>query len=972
MHNLRVETYNDPSYFYKNIDFKNDSLHIVGTSALSMHLKDLKQFKKNKNHIWTYANIQNAVFTEWNKSINQIKMKAEIRKLIEELCKDITIKKYLLNDIDEILNDYKYYIETGIFALPSMEKVDPNIEVIRGVFNSFAKSQLINNIYIRESCFDLEEFTNRLNKYYNEVFKGEFKDQGITDGIQNIKKIYFYNLTYIDGMRLSFFKKLNDIGIEVIFRIPIHENFQALNRPWERVYGFVSKDKWKSISYNNEVNLEWNPYIGYLNGVKDLKDYNNDKISFKEYIDVSAFKQKLENYPIFQNTNEYKEYLKNKGVESSIIGLKVKRLSYICDSEDKSYKYIREYITFSKNKYNDLFNGTILNYKDKKDSLLNYKEGRFIIGLYKSYWNEEKTKIMMEYKDFVQLISSGWLEIKSKSNIISGVDGIDLLIDLEPYMNGIKSLEDIINRLNKLTLLQDFSNAFTELSKEKTDGDKVKEYLHNPLKTLSYVDNSRYGITVKQLIQLTKKLKTMLEELIPKDNFINIQEHKNKLYDYWRNISYIKSILNEYFKLKKEYNTEKSEVNKKRLIKFIKSNRIYIRTYSNLKNAELIETPMTLYETREYMNIILKLSNKKDHDDSEEDRYNYIKVFDQIEGIMINGTREIYVTDMSEKSINKYVKNRRFIPKYTKSKILKEDLRELDRTYNLQEKNNILMQSKISSEEVINFIKYYLATITSFSKAKIEFSWINDINDSDQESSIYKILKSIYNENSKRQSVYYDIEGELQFEYERLKEQGVLYKNNSKSIAEINKILGKKTEVSCSSEIAPIAWLDLDFCPRKFYYSGVLCHNPVYESEFHQKIVFAILGKLFKSQLKEGNDVEKYFYPLFPQWNKTTKDNLIETSYKREIRSEYKFKNIYFPYHMKDIQILRSKIYENHRRKRRNAYRNMNILNEKYFNEFIKEDMKYDTVTYIKGYHCDMCPHNMICCKGEFAIERSR
>lgn len=971
MHNLRVETYNNPSYFYKNIDFENDCLHIVGTSALSMHLKDLEKFKQHKNYVWTYANVQNAVFREWNKAINQIKMKVEIRKLIKAVCQNNLIEKYLLNDIEEILNDYRYYIETGVKTLPEIQGIDLNIEIVRKVFNCFRRSTLINEIYTKYNCFNEEEFVSRLNEYYEEIFKRKSKSDTEVEKIQKINKVYFYNLTFIDGPRFSLFKKLNDIGIEVIFRIPSHEHFEALNKPWEKVYEFIDKDKWKRISYNYEVNLILNSYIGYINGCESLSDYN-DHISFKEYVDVSEFKQKLKTYPIFQSTNEFVEYLENKNIKDNIIEYKVNKLKGISGSKSKCYKYIREYITFSKDKYNNFFNGTILNYNDKTNSLLNYNEGRFISGLYKCYWNEDQSKIMMDYKTFVNCISSGWVEIKSKNNIISGRDAIDLLIDIDPYMNGIKSLDDIISRLYKLTWLQDFSNTFYELSKEKTNGDKVKEYLHNPFKTISYVNNNRYSITVKQLIQLGQKLQRMLDELIPKNNFINCEEHKNKLYDYWKNISYVSDILYEYNKMRKKYSTDKNKSNREQFEKFMNSKGVYVKICMDLKNAESIETPMTLNETREYMNINLKISHKSEYIDSEIDRYNYIKVFDQIEGIMINGTQEIYITDMSEKSINKYVQNRKYLPKYTNIELFTEDLKELSKVYDSSKVDVILKQSLISSNQVINFIKYYIAILISFSKAKIEFSWIKEVNDNDQESSIYKILTNLYRKNNIKGKLYYDNEELLLTEYKKLDKERLLYKNNLTSIHEINKLMGKQTNISCSSEISPIAWLDLDFCPRKFYYSGILSSNPVYESEFHQQIVFAILGKLFKSQYKESYDVENYFYPLFPQWNKTTKDNLIETSYKREIRKEYKFKNIYFPYYMKDMQILRGKIYENGRRKRKNAYKNMSINSEKYFEEFIKQDMKYDTVEYKKGSHCDMCPHNMICCKGEFAIERSK
>lgn len=956
MNKFKVETYKDPSCFYESVSYDENSLHVVGSSALSMYMKSMNEFRNmHKNHIWTYANLQKSIYREWYEALNQIKLKIEIRNILIKVCKDTKIYGYLLNDIDSILSDYKFYITAGIKCLDNKVYASEQIRIVRECFNIFRNSTLVKELYYDKEVYKKEDIYLRLNKYYKEVLSSIGKDKEIKE-ITDVKRIYFYNLTHIDCTRFMFFKKLLNLGIEVIFRIPD----DGFVRPWRKTYGFVNQYNWNEICSEIKNNINENKYLSYLNGKFDNGNNIDKRISFKEYIDPGEFKIKLRNSPIFQNNDQLKKWI-------------VKNNSKIYINTEKNptaFKRIREYLTFSKETYNDIFNGTILNYKDKRSNFFYFNEGRFLKGLYNSKWGKDNSYMLIDYDDYCDCILSGWIEIKTKLNVISGNNAADLLIDLKPYMEGTKSIDDIINRLYRLTYLHEFSSIFDNLSKEKTDGDRVKEYLYNPLKVISYTDNNRYEITVKQLIDLSKKLKKYLEDLIPKDNLINIEEHKVKLIEYWRSISYVSKIDGQWRNLVKEYNVNKSNENIKRINIFRNTYIQYVEFQKKLKKAEYIENLCTINEAKEYMKIVLGIFTVED-DDTEAKTFNYIKLFDQIEGIMLNGTREIYITDLSEKSINKYLKSRKYFLNYSDEESLKRDIKELNDVYDAEEINTIINQLQTSREEIFNFIKYYIAALISYTRAyKIEFSWIKGINDNDQESSIYKILLTLYCKDIKRK-LYFDHRDKLLNKYKENKEKLTSIESNENSLYEINKIYARKTKMDFHIDIAPMAWIDLDICPNKFFLSGILNFYPTYESDFHQRIAFSILGKLLKSQFQESRDVEKYFYYLFPQWNKTMKDNFIETSYKREIRTEYKFKNIYFPYHMKDMQILRSRIYDNYRRKRKNAYKKMNINSEEYMKEFIKEDVKYDLIKALKGINCDMCPHNMICCKGEFAIERS-
>jgi len=959
MNNFRVETYNNPNNFYKEINHTADSLHIVATSALSMHLKSVKGLNEHKNHVWTYANLQKAIYREWHAVINQVKIKIEIRSILEQICGEEKSYRYLLNDLDAILSDYKFYIESGISILDDREYLSSQIKIVRKAFNIFTNSSLVKETYYNYERFNKADVTTRLNKYYKEVLfsKASREEKVEPETIANINKIYVYNLTHIDATRFNFFRKLSKLGIEIIFRIP----YEGFHKPWEKTYKFIDKNNWSEAFPGPQNYTLQNKYTAYLNGDFDIQDNKNKNISFKGYVDPYEFKLKLQQYPIFQNNLEL---IKWREINNYVHDIEILKNGI-------EYKREREYLTFSKETYNDIFNGTILNYVDKRNNFFNFNEGRFLRGIYNCSCDENGSTILLDYNSYCDCISSGWIELKNKSSVISGKDASDLLIDLKPYMNGIESIDDIMNRLNRLTYLQEFSINFDNLSKEKTEGDRVKEYLHNPLKVISYVDNGRYEVTVKQLIELTKRLKKYLEELLPMGNRIDIKVHKEQLIQYWRSISYVCKVREEDTQMYNQFKANNDSKLKNKIINFQKINLHYLSFERNLKRSIDIETLCTISEVKQYMRVVLKMSKGDDEDDSEISDYNYIKLFDQIEGIMVNGTKEIYVTDLSEKSINKYVKSRKGTTNYSDEVTLKKDIESLNNIYSIEEINAVIQQITISDEEIIGFVKYYIGALISFSKAKkIEFSWIKEINNNDQESTIYKILSTLYGNKDER-IMYFNNKDRLLIKYNENKNKLSSFKNNLKSLYEINQILNKDTNMEFHKDIAPTAWLDLDLCPSKFFYSGILSFYPVYESDFHQRIVFSIVGKLLKSQFENSKDVERYFYYLFPQWNRTMKDNFVDTSYRRDIRREYKFKNIYFPYHIKDIQTLRSKIYDNARRKRRNAYREMAINSVKYMKEFIKEDAKYDTVRVSKGAHCDMCPHNMICCKGEFAIERS-
>jgi hypothetical protein len=229
MNNYKVETYDDINEFYDKLQHTSDSLHIVATSALSMHLKGATELRTYKNHVWTYANLQKALYREWHKAVSGVKMKIEIRTVLEQLCSDAKVYRHLSKDIDSILSDYKLYIQCGIGKLEEGVEASEQIKILRKVFNIFRNSDLVKELYYDFDGFTKEDLAQRINSYYDEILNPKnFKEN---NSITEINKVYFYNLTHIDATRFRFFKKLSNLGIQVIFRIPSG----GFTKPWKKL-----------------------------------------------------------------------------------------------------------------------------------------------------------------------------------------------------------------------------------------------------------------------------------------------------------------------------------------------------------------------------------------------------------------------------------------------------------------------------------------------------------------------------------------------------------------------------------------------------------------------------------------------------------------------------------------------------------------------------------------------------------------
>jgi hypothetical protein len=887
---FNIITYENPHRFFRSIDFKENELHIAGTSALTTYLKN--RTREYKNRIWTYDIFKKSIYKEWYDPISILKMKICVRDLIDKR-KSENYRNILKKDIDSITEAFRDLIEIGIEKLDDKSESDSyTIELIK-LFNKFSEDQVAKS---------LNTFTrlrhDEMIKNLNDTTKKINGNTLVKNYIEKIDCIYLYNINYVNINRYVLFRRLLWKEIKLIFCIPIYNEYKAITEPWENIYREITeKEIDSSETMDGYKELSSCSYINYLkNGSRD-KD-NKKRIGMHEFSHPLEFKTYLKANKLLQESdkNKLEKYIEN------VDKFKIDVLSYYDNIPDKEtfryYKHVREYIAFDGNNTNQSFGYDVVGVKDKDHSIFDSSIGKFFKGIYTGSWDEEGKKFLISYENFCRCMISGMITFKESNRVISGKDAIGFLSDLRTYMDGIKSFTEIKDRLNSLELLQTFSNKFDEEAKSKAKN-KTKKLLSNPFKFLSYADNSRYKITFKQFMKLVEKFEKIIEKLIPNYNLIDVENHIEMLRE---------MILN---------NDLISEENKQKLEENLK-----VSIDERLQEIEI-------KEMGELIQILLSPITNKEIDEHDENRF---KEFDQIEGIVVNGTQKIHLVDLSVKAYESFLSNRNIESKHFSFDYLKKEIEKVEDKLKKEVLSKGLEVARLSQKNLKKMPRYYISMMMAFFKGEINFSWIDGMETFDQETYFYRRLKELY-------AIFDFVEIE-----ENEKEQFEDYKWSDE---ELNSDKFRK--------ISPMAWLDLDVCPNKFYYSSIVESHSVYKNDFHQRLYFSNIGRLFESATSRY-DVEKFLFPLFPQWNNTIKSNLIATSMKQDIDEGYNFEDVNFPKNYKNIQMLRSKYSEGNANK---SFKKKQIEAEHLIKKLTGDIENFK----ISKNNCSMCPYEAICSK---------
>lgn len=882
----KVRTHNNSKEYFDNLIIEKETLYITAnTSIYQMIIENKKLSINEKVNVMDIENFINMLYPTWNNTMNQIRLKAVLRDCIidiktkETVEDNIKVLNYLLDNISILFSDFRYLYEAG---LRQIQVVNNNLKflIIKKIYNSFVNHEYFKKVSRELNSFNLSEnIGKKVIEYYIKMNKKieDYNEKDIRNNLEKqnntIKKIYFYNLSNIDLKRYLLIELLRLSGYEVEFRIPYFEGMTVLNKCWDTIYKdsdlfniSIDKDYCQPIKKNIK-------YINFLNGIKT--DFE---------------------------TNEY--------------------------VVTKSYKEVYD---FKKDIKKDCF---ITLYKDSLNSSLDRNEfninssvymtsiGKFLFNLYKC--KTENSNVILDYATYREMITSGWIEYK-------GWNGAKLkayLIDNEEYFLGVKSLDEIIQRIYAIKEICEVSDIFENEAKNKIEKNKTKAFLANPFKCLSYTNIDEYDITVVYLLETTLKLKRSILKLYNDENdFINIKMHFNDLYSLFNN---------KYMKNKYVNGTDVEKLTMKKIFKL-------------LNNPDVIGKRLYKEDLVEMINVKLKFVS---------DKNKVVREYsiDQLEGVILrealfNKQKIIHISDLSYQAYKEYSE------RYSKSfrVMSNEDIQYLiDKNLIGQNRIAILKALKLqhdSERAYRSYIKFALGNLFINFNGKIEFSWIKGFRRDDTESILFKQIKSIY---KKHENV----------------SKGLDSKDIDIDEVDRDYIEYNKSELYLSKKNMPeVAVLNLDFCGDKFLFSSIINNYPVYKSDFHQKLVFGELVGILKNGIEDGFfNIKKYLFPLFPQWQDVEKNNILDCQYTRKNINDYKFfDGMNYPKGIDKLYILKSKYIVGEKNRIRNRYNDGSFVPDKYINEFIDEYII--NAENHSGRHCMMCPYCYVCRKGDFVID---
>lgn len=498
----KVETHNNSREYYKQLAIENDAVYVTANTSLSYMIKEVSKVSKEDD--WRIVDIENFInnlYPNWTDTISEVKLKGELRKSIYKVRENIKSKeeieelKFLEDNISVVYSDFRCLVEAGVKEI-TYETSDIELKLIKDIFNIFSKTHLFKEI--SNEILNINEvikFPKKLmEKHLSNIAKvDENKAKAVKKIIDSknndIKKIYFFNISNLDLRRYLIAEILRCAGFEIIFVIPYFNSLKVVNKCWNMVYGDTSL-------FNININEEYcNPkrenlkYINFLEG-KEVVDFGEEKIYSKNYREVYDFKKKI---------------------------------------KDKSV------ITLYKDSLKSIMKRDSLNLKEHcyQNSI-----GRFLFNLYNCRVVEDEIK--MDFDTYREMITSGWIDYK-------GWNGLRLqsyLVDNAEYFSGVTTLNEIITRIEKLKEVKEISDVFYEQSKDRIKKNTTKQFLSNPFKAFGYVDVEKYKITVNNMLEVTLKLKRFLLKAFEKESgLINIEEHFNLLIPLYRN-KYIVDLYN--------------------------------------------------------------------------------------------------------------------------------------------------------------------------------------------------------------------------------------------------------------------------------------------------------------------------------------------------------------------------------------------------------------------------------------------
>lgn len=889
----KVQTHNNSKEYFKNLHIEENAIYITANTSLSNMIKETSV--KNDDSKWQVLDIENFIaylYPSWTNVINIIKLQDELRKEIIGLREttlneeDLKELKFLEDNISTVYSDFRYIVESGVRKL-SYSTNNVKLRLFKEIFNSLSEKDIFKSS--SEEILDInkaKDFPAAIADNYLRRLSTIDKDKAIRmksilgKKSADISKVYFYNINNLDLRRYMVVELLKYAGFEIVFRIPYYKNLNVVNKCWDMVY----KD---SELFNIEINEE--EIIPHKSGVKYI-----------DFLQGNEVQDKIEENVIIKNYREVYDYKKIvKG--NNIITLNKDSLHPIMERDKLNLK-------------NHCYQNSI---------------GRFLFNIYNCDIRDGKVKIT--YDTYRELITSGWLEAMKWN----GIKLHSYLIENEEYFAGVTTLEEILERIEKLKEIAEVSNIFEERSKDKIKKNPTKQFLSNPFRAFEYANFEKYNITANYMYEVTSKLRRFILKAFESDNnMINVEEHFNMLRMLFKN-NYIIDIY------------KNGSESQQKIVK---------RIFAILNNPSSFGTVIHKDSFKELFNVYLAMDNDHLLETEQENDFS----IDQLEGLIyrdkIIGVNKgvLYIGDLSYKAYEMYIDKFKSFNKVLTSRDMEFIFKESLKGRNKEIAMEGLKLQQISNKAGESYLKFTLANLFINYDGPIEFSWIEGLRKNDSKAILLKQIEAIYGK-SKDVTQYLDKDEFIEDEY---------IEEIDKYVYDINSIT---KEVN---SIPEVAFRDLDFCGDKFLYSSILEGNPSYCTDFHQRLAFSSLISIFKNNIEDGYiSLLKFVLPLFPQWQEVVKKNILDCEFSRKGLREYRyFEGINYPKSIDTLYLLKSKYIVTENNKIRNRYNKGEFNGERYYKEFIKEYI--DNEQNNNGLHCRMCPHIYLCKKGEFVIDR--
>ncbi|GFZ75998.1 hypothetical protein GCM10010978_17150 [Compostibacillus humi] len=820
------KTYTSLRDYLQGVKNHHQELHVFGTGSLSKEVK-----RHYSIHSTNISEMEQKIFRSFRTAQTAIYLQALARKIILE--RNDTNKKFLLNRLDQIVDNYYNFVDIGL------ERIEVHFQ--DNVKNQIAA--IINGLLADPLTIEYYRMKNTLTK--KEI-------SSLLCGHPSLNNIFFYEIEYMNFGRMNFIHWLRAKGFHIEFRIPFHPLYPNVHQFWENVYKVITN---QSPSSRTDF-ARWRE-----------KDSPNRFACFYENKTVPSADRNDVKIIEFETMQDFSQYVK-KSHDSY----------YAVDSED-----IQPII---QDTYMPIYENSV---------------GKFIY--YIQFCKIEHGQLFLSFETLIELITTSWVYTKNAS----GIDALSLLIDLQEYMSGTESIDDINERLKRLAELDMVNKSFDRVNSEESGRNRMKRYMLNPFRTFPYLNADRYQVTIHQLIELVAFTEKLCKNLLLEENdTCNVNEYFTR----W------KTVLNQRIK-----DTEQKEL----------LNKVFHEKYPQHWEFSIRELLQLLY-----LNISRVTEVKK-----------VIRSLPLIQEEMIERKEStLHLTNLTQ--MNFPEKHKSVLSNIFTYTDVKRCIQQVSR------KNSLLHALLVDFTVADSFEKlgiYQIYNILENYTGPIIFSWIKNLHDDAIRNVFLDIIADLYADGEIKSI-------RLLAEHHPLDaEQQVEPKTHT---IDVKNIQGK---------IPDLFWLDHDFCSKKFFLTAIIQRQPIYEENFHQEIVFAKIGKLFSYSKMERENFRKYIYPLFPHWTDTKKDNLIDTEFKLQFTRYKTYENISYPREMKGLQILRSVYRENRRTKARNQYRKDSPFQEKEILKQFQNNVGTFSVKAEPGNHCKMCPFLSSCTEGMYAID---